>query len=160
MKALRFFALFLGVGTLHAQTPGVDCVPVQGQGWQGCAPLDNGVQQPQRSQPPPQMWMDHYGAIATDEPRGAMGASTDMQDRQSAEDVAMANCQAKGGVNCRVQISYGNQCVALVVGGKIFNVNSGATISQATEKGMQMCKPEANDCHVYYSACSRPQRIK
>ena len=105
-------------------------------------------------------WTDHYGAIATDEPRGAMGAATDMPSKISAENAAISDCKAKGGMNCTMQIWYINQCVALVVGGRIFNVNPGATVAQATEKGMQMCKPAANDCHVYYSACSLPVRIQ
>jgi len=162
MKVLFFFTLlFLSAGTLQAQQPGVDCAPIQGQGWTGCAPINPPQEQhPQSPQRPPERWADHYGAIATDEPRGAMGASTDMPDRRSAENAAASNCRAKGGVNCTMQIWYVNQCVALVVGGKIFNVNSGATVAQATEKGMQMCKPAANDCHIYYSACSLPVRIQ
>jgi hypothetical protein len=162
--------LLLLSGMVHAEgicPPGMYSTNPPGMpGPISCAPIPSYAQNPgqqatpQASQPPPERWTDHYGAIATDEPRGAMGASTDMPDRHSAEITAIAKCVAKGGVNCTTQISYGNQCVALVVGGKIFNVNTGATVAQATEKGIQMCKTSANDCHVYYSACSLPVRIQ
>ena len=161
---LLFGSLLLTCGTVNAQTA---CPPGMTPYGVGVCGYDNSQQQEPTAQlqepspqPTPQEWEDHYGAIATDEPRGAMGVSTDMPDRQSAENVAMENCRAKGGVNCTTQISYGNQCVAMVVGGKIFNVNSGPTVTQATEKGMKLCTPVANDCHVYYSACSLPERIQ
>jgi len=160
MKRLLLFCLSLLVISAHAQTAGVDCIPIQNRDWSGCAPIDNGVQQPQVLQTAPEIWEDHYGAIATDANIGAMGASADMPDLQSAENLAITDCQAKGGKNCIVQISYGNQCVAMVVGGKIFNVNYGATIAEASKKGLEMCAPAANDCHVYYSACSMPLRIQ
>jgi hypothetical protein len=155
---------------LHAEgicPPGMFSTnPPGAQGPVSCAPIPNYAQNPgqaaalQVPQPPPARWADHYGAIATDEPRGAMGAATNMLSKISAENAAMSNCKEKGGVNCDIQIWYTNQCVALVVGGKIFNVNSGASVTEAAEKGMQMCKPVANDCHVYYSACSLPVRIQ
>jgi len=167
MKILRFLLLgFLQLTSngINAQTA---CPPGMTPYGAGVCGYDNSQQQGAPAQhqklpskPLPQQWEDHYGAIATDEPRGAMGASTDLPDRQSAENSAMRDCRAKGGMNCTVQISYGNQCVAMVVGGKIFNVNSGSTVIQATEKGMELCTPVANDCHVYYSACSLPVRTQ
>jgi hypothetical protein len=62
----------------------------------------------------------------------------------------------------QIQISYRNQCVAMVIGnnGKLFNTNDDPTVDTAAQKGMQMCMPEAHDCHVYYSACSLPVRIQ
>lgn len=157
MKILCFFAFLLVATIAHAQ----DCGGMANAGGT-CVPPDVAMpgDQQQTSQPPPQKWVDHYGAIATDEPRGVLGASTDMPDRRSAENTAMEDCRVKGGVNCIITISYGNQCVALVVGGKGFTVNSGATIAQATEKGMNFCTPVANDCHAYYTACSLPVRVQ
>jgi hypothetical protein len=157
MKTLCSLVLLSVVTATHAQ----DCGGMANAGGT-CVPPDVAMPsyQQQAPQPPPQKWVDHYGAIATDEPRGVLGASTDMPDRQSAENAAMENCRVRGGINCTMQISYGNQCVALVVGGKGFAVNSGATVAQATEKGMKFCTPMANDCHAYYTACSLPARIQ
>jgi len=164
LKALCLIVLLLlGICTVQAQQPGVDCAPVQGQGWTGCAPL-NSSQQPsqgqQSSQPPPQRWQDHWGAIATYEPNGSLGAVTNMPSQSGAENAALASCQSKHGSTCKIQLSYRNQCAAMVVGGKFFNVNPGATVDEATQAGMDTCRTYANDCHVYYSACSLPVRIQ
>ena len=162
IKGVLVLALLFSGVAVHAQAacpPGT--VPYgTGNGPSACGPDDSQPQQSARPQRPPEIWVDHFGAIATDEPRGAMGASTYMQDRHSAENSAIADCHAEGGVNCVVQISYGNECVALVVSGKFFNVNDGDTVDQATKNGMEVCKTVANDCQVYYSACSLPIRIQ
>jgi hypothetical protein len=96
-----------------------------------------------------------------------VGVSTDMLDRTSAEIAAVADCMLKGGTHCIKEYWYINQCVALVVGGKDpatgeknFNINFDYTIDQATEEGMESCSSAANDCQVYYSACSLPVRLQ
>ncbi len=147
----------------HAQQPGVDCAPVQGQGWQGCAPLNNGstqqAPQQQPSQPPPR-WMDQWGAIATDEPKGILGAATGLSSKLEAQQSALADCAGKGGAPCKLEIAYNNQCAALVVGDKVYNTSSAATIQQASQSGMDRCSKVSTNCHVYYSACSMPVRIQ
>jgi len=165
MKA--FFALlFLMVGTLHAQQPGVDCAPIQGQGWTGCAPINSSQpsprgQQSQTPQAPPELWQDHWGAIATYEPSGVLGVAANMQSESQAKQAAMADCQAKsGGSNCKFQLSYRNGCAAMVLGDKVFNVNSAGALDQAVQKGMAQCSSASSNCHVYYSACSLPVRIQ
>ena len=134
--------------------------PVSGQGWQGCNDIPGYGQNQAQPQTARIRWLDHWGAIATDEPSGSLGVSTDMPSSKQAESSALADCQSKHGADCKVQITYRNQCVAMVVGGKIFNVNPGTTIAQASQAGLKTCSTAANDCHVYYSNCSLAQRIQ
>jgi len=166
MKIFLFCGLLLIASTLRAQQPGVDCAPVQGQGWTGCAPL-NSSQQPaqgqqlQTPQPPPQKWADHWGAIAVYAPSGSLGTSTNMPTQEDAESAALADCQSKHGSTCKIQLSYRNQCAALVVSAKSYNTNPGATEKEAIQKGMEICDNAKDpNCHPAYAACSLPQRIQ
>jgi len=158
--------LFLIAGTLHAQQPGVDCAPVQGQGWTGCAPIYPSQPpaqgpQPQVPQRPTERWMDHWGAIATDFAHKSAGASLDKQSRGDAEQAAIANCQSNGGLNCKVEIAYRNECAAMVVGDKGHNTAPGMTLGEAVQKGMKICVDSGDsNCRDYYSSCSLPLRIQ
>lgn len=162
MKVLGLLVLLLFAGAAQAQQqPGVDCAPVQGQGWQGCAPIDNSVQQPQRPQPPPQIWVDHWGALATDDLSGSFGAAVDMPSRSGAEGAALTDCQSKKGApNCKVELWYTNQCAAMVMGDTGHNAKAGATSDDAIQAAMKVCNTEDAHCFVYYSACSLPIRIQ
>jgi hypothetical protein len=158
MKMLRFFILFVAVAAAHAQ----DCGGVNAGGV--CVPPDvamPGYQQ-QTPQPPPQKWVDHYGAMATNEPGNVLGVATDMQSESEAKQSAIVDCQAKGGgSSCASLIAYRNGCAVLLVGNKFFNASSAATIEEATQSGMKVCATNGNtNCHVYYSACSLPVRIQ
>lgn len=154
----------LGLPAAHAQQAGVDCVPVQGQGWSGCDP--NYRPQPQQStQPsaapaPPARWADQWGAIATDNQLGKLGASMNGVDQASVESLAMNQCQNEGGTQCKILISFHNQCGAVIIGDGKINASSAATIAQASEDGLKVCSAGTTNCHVYYSACSLPARIQ
>jgi hypothetical protein len=130
--------------------------PSGAQGPVGCAPIpgynaQQQAQQQQQASPPPQ-WATRWGAIATDSPKGVLGAVVN---------VSMADCKAKGGTKCKVDIAYDNECAAVVVGDGGYNVGSDATTDKASQLGMNVCtKAGRTNCHVYYSACSLPVRIR
>lgn len=161
MKVLALLVLFLFAAATQAQQqPGVDCAPVQGQGWQGCAPIDNSVQQPQQPQPPPQTWVDHYGAMVSDDSLGKLGVAVDRADEARAWQTAEEDCHAKGGLNCTRLISYRNECVAMVLGDKTYSFSAGPTATDATQRATKKCMASTTNCHAYYSACSLPIRIQ
>jgi hypothetical protein len=158
--------LLMDVGIVHSQQPGVDCAPVQGQGWSGCAPINPSQQatqgqQPQVPQQPPERWQDHWGAIATYVPSGSLGSVSDMATSSQAEQTALADCRSKGGIACKIEISYRNQCVGMIVGHPGYSIALGPTVGEAIKNGMKMCTDAGDsNCHVYYSACSLPVRIQ
>lgn len=151
--------LLLLIGTLHAQEPDVNCVVVQNRDWTGCDPNYQPQQPTQllRPQSQPVRWADQWGAIATDNQLGKVGVSVNEPGKSSAELKALNNCQNKGGTQCKILISYYNQCGAMIVGDGKINANSAATIKQASEAGLKICSAGATNCHVYYSACSLPR---
>lgn len=164
--------LLLFSGMVHAEgecPPGMFATNPPGtQGPINCAPIPSYAQNqgqqtaPQTPQPPPERWQDHWGAIATDADNGILGTSINTLSQNQAELTALNDCQAKGGIRCKIQLSYRNQCAAMIVGGnnKIFNTNPGANIKQAVQTGMIMCGKAASDCHAFYTACSLPVRIQ
>jgi hypothetical protein len=151
--------LFLHSLSAHAEggcPPGQ--YPQQGQGWQTCVPIPgNG----QSSQPTlPVRWREQWQAIATDTPKGIMGTSIDQATADDSVTAAISDCRAKGGTDCQIEISYGNGCVAMVFGKALKNSRSGKTKEEAEQKAMQKCAQEDTECHVFYSACSLPERIQ
>lgn len=78
-----------------------------------------------------------------------------MQSRSVAEKTALADCKAKGGVPCKLEIAYKNGCVALTVSTTGYNTAADLTTQKATQAGMNTCtKAGAKDCQTYYTACS------
>ena len=157
--------LLLGSVPVHAEgecPPGMfPTNPPGAQGPVGCAPIPG--YDPQRAQPqaPPPIWEPRWGAIATDGPGGSFGASTDMPNQQSAENIALADCRAKkGSTTCSIDLSYGNGCAAMVVGDTEHNSRAGLTADLATQAAMKVCNELDAHCFVYYTGCSLPQRVQ
>lgn len=173
MKACRwllFGLLMLLVSLVHAEgncPPGYYPIGApSGQGGpQGCAPIpgDSSAQQQAQPQPqqPPQQWASQWGAIATYEPNGSLGVATHMASKVEAEQSALADCQSKHGSTCKLEVAYSNGCGALVGSNTGYVVTTNATLDEAIHAGMKTCTNSGYaNCHVYYSACSLPQRIQ
>jgi hypothetical protein len=88
-----------------------------------------------------------------------MGTSVDQMTWQAAEDTAIYDCKAKGGTDCKIEISYANGCVALVFGNALKNSKGGPNKATAEKRAMEQCGKEDTSCHVYYSACSLPIEV-
>jgi len=157
MKALCPLILLLIVTTTRAQS----CGGVQSGGV--CVPPD--VAMPdyyqQESQPPPQKWVDHWGAIATNEPTGSLGTANNIDSQSEAERTALADCQSKHGATCKLETSYRNGCGALIGSTTGYVVVSKATLDETIKAGILTCtKAGYSNCHTYYSGCSVPVRIQ
>jgi hypothetical protein len=130
-----------------------------GQDQNVCGPDDN--RQPSQQQPTPPQWVSRWGAIATALPQGVMGFSTNLRSDADATHVALSDCRSKGGTNCKIELSYGNQCIAMAVGNPGYSVDLGLTSTAASEKSLKDCtNGGAANCHIIYSACSLPVRIR
>lgn len=116
----------------------------KGNGWEACI---------EQSRPIPQ-WKDRWGAIATDESNGAFGSSSRETSKQRAMKAAITACRKHEGKNCKVKITYFNQCASVVMGTKSHFIQSDASMEQAIARGMTRCQNEDEECGVYYSACS------
>lgn len=139
-------------------------VPQQGVGWQGCAPVPGtGPSAPTYAEPR-EVWSDRWGAIAVDTiQHGSIGfaAVTGMKRKNQAEREALKACRSKGGTKCEVKISYYNQCAALIWGDHGFNTSSAPSEDQAKQMGMAKCNlAKEENCEVFYSGCSAPERVR
>ena len=133
--------------------------PVVGQGWNYCAAAPNSAAQSQQAEPSP-VWDSRYQSVAADIPKGILGTSRDQTTAIVAEQVALTDCKAKGGVSCEIQITNSNGCVAMAVGNTRLNLKSGDSKDEAEGKALRSCNEEDQNCQVRYSACSLPKRVR
>ena len=104
-------------------------------------------------------YQNRWGAIATGK-NATLGTAVDMESERDAKRVALKACQDKGGVQCKLEIAYRNQCATLVTGDSVFNTSSAPTVEEAAEMGIAKCREADSNCRVYYSECSLPVRAQ
>lgn len=114
-----------------------------------CYWVDNAAATPQA---PAAQWRSRYGAIAV--ASGAFGTANKESSYEKAEKKAMKQCKAKGGKDCRVALSFGNQCAAMAWGDTVTSSEPGADIPQAEAQALKSCGERTQNCKNYYSACS------
>ena len=105
--------------------------------------------------PPPRA--NHWGAIASDGTASHFASSTDLPDKQEAEEAALASCSLDGGAACSVAIAYGNGCGALAAGERGLSAGADVTKEFARQAAMHQCSSNGDQrCHVVHVACSAP----
>ena len=93
--------------------------------------------------------------------QGNLGRSIRTSEQERRSTSRNSRLSGKGGAPCKLEIAYDNECAAMVVGNNGYNVGADATVDKAVQLGMKICTDAKNtNCHVYYSACSLPQRIQ
>ncbi|WP_448098340.1 DUF4189 domain-containing protein [Luteibacter yeojuensis] len=112
--------------TTHASA---QCAPgIPSAGNPGCVPTNQPnspyYQESGPTQPPAQaaVWADRWGAIAIDDNSGKGGTVSSAASKSNAESEAMQRCVDNGGIQCKLMITYRNQCVAAsqkLTGGQI-----------------------------------------
>ncbi len=169
MLALFTLVLFLGVLVMaHVAHAEGGCptgmIPANGTNINSCVPIPSGYygeQQQAQSVINQPEWARGWGAIATDSIKGSLGAALGVSSQSEAEQLAIDNCQLKGGSQCQVDVSYSNGCGAMIVGDGGYNSNSAATVDEAVRLGMLVCSEAGRtNCHTYYTSCSPAVRIR
>lgn len=139
-------------------------LPANGNNINSCVPIPPGYYQQDRSHsanpPPMPLWEDRWGALATDTTTGVIGTATDMLSSDQAEKSAMNQCIKNGGTQCKSEGWYKDGCIALIVGDRNLNIQTGGSLNQAVDSGIKVCTKDDVNCHVYYSGCSLPVRIR
>ncbi|QXG50070.1 DUF4189 domain-containing protein [Pseudomonas viridiflava] len=142
--------------------------PIGGQGVAACAPIPQGNAQQPAEPRPLGKWIKTWGAVAM----GSLGlernfgVTTGKLSKTEAESDALARCAKHGEKDCKIGLSYRNQCIAIgepQINGKpnlVGNVQFFAdqTIEKASASAQTACErrnPE-NQCKVIYTACSEP----
>lgn len=134
--------------------------PQQGNGWRACVPIpgDNSSEAPR---PPSEQWVDTWGALAVTSSGQINGQATDQTTEIEAVAAAIADCKAYGGQGCTKFGTYRNQCIAIAAGNTGSRILVGKTEDEAVANAMGRCSSDnLSACHVYYSGCSLPKRIR
>lgn len=108
-------------------------------------------------------WYERYGAIMQSESTTVVGVAADNETPQGALAEAASMCGAEGAKDCKVVMTYYNQCVAWLlpsadVEGNMSGYAKGKTIKDAQKNAAKFCKDTTGKkCKVFYSACSLPK---
>ncbi|APP81143.1 DUF4189 domain-containing protein [Xanthomonas hortorum] len=124
-----------------------------------CGP-DSGTSRGDIPDPPPRPtgeWLKTWGAIAGSKATGESGAVTGKLSRQEAERKAVQLCAEGGATDCKVDLSYKNQCAASVSSDKKSFLQGAESKGIAINLAMRDCKDHGGgECKVIYSGCSDP----
>lgn len=109
---------------------------------------------------PPEWWEDRWGAIAEDG-NGVFGIVSDTKSERKARKGALQECKKRGGGECSVVATYSSQCAAIVANDIASYRGYAASEDGAIADAEMKCsKSSISGCHVFYSGCSLPVRIK
>ncbi|QWP75708.1 DUF4189 domain-containing protein [Lysobacter sp. K5869] len=117
---------------------------MHGNGWQGCA------ETPEREP----VWLDRWGAVATDKSTGAFGAADTVSERDRAVKKAIKQCKKNNGMNCEIRLTYRNGCASMVSGKERGFFQGDPARDGAISIAMRRCKDKDTDCRVVYTRCS------
>jgi hypothetical protein len=104
-------------------------------------------------------WADRWGAIADADNR-VYGIVSMMNNESEARVAALNECTKRGGMGCAVVATYYNQCAAVSAGDGGSEVWQAPTEELAIKNSMTRCDSARENCRVYYSGCSLPERIQ
>jgi hypothetical protein len=97
-----------------------------------------------------------WGAIAYSKTDKAYGYSYEMEDEQSARQVALTNCR-KHGTNCVLETVFNRTCAAVAAGGDRVGWGTAPTRDAAEQRAMTECsRTGAKGCEVQTWVCSAP----
>ena len=110
-------------------------------------------------------WEDRWGAIAVDSVTGKTGVAGSKATRQKAEEAALAICAQKGGGDCKVNLSYANQCGVIAWGNNRTSARFAATLEEASRLALNECaQVSGGTCEVFFPIaacrCARNSRQK
>ncbi|AWH31253.1 MULTISPECIES: DUF4189 domain-containing protein [Stenotrophomonas] len=163
-------SMFLGsVGTASAE--GGSCppgyYPIGGQGVQGCAPIPGGAsggasQSEVPANSPTGRWIKTWGSISESTTSDDAGVSDGKRTKAEAEAAAIARCASAGAKNCKITMSYYNQCVSWLIprwrsGQGASGIGGGPTPEDARFSAQAHCKNDGpGPCEEIYANCTKP----
>ena len=144
-----------------SQPNGPVCMPIPGYTGPAARPIQ------QASEP---VWETRWGAIAIPtrlkeetselgEGIKNLGVARRKSSESLAEQRAMQDCQLQGD-ECRLMLTYRDQCGVVVWGDSQVAFASARTIDQAEEIAMKDCTQYSANCKLRYYDCSYPARVQ
>jgi len=103
-------------------------------------------------------WIKTWGSIAGSDALGESGSALGKLSEQEANETAVRLCAAGGAKDCKVNLSFYNQCAVLVSGPESSYTQGSANIERATGLAMKACEKSngGQSCKLLWSGCSDP----
>lgn len=103
-------------------------------------------------------WIKTWGSIAGSDALGESGSALGKLSEQEANETAIRLCAAGGAKDCKVNLSFYNQCAVLVSGPERSYTQGSASIERATGLAMKACEKSngGQSCKLLWSGCSDP----
>ncbi|MCQ2996439.1 DUF4189 domain-containing protein [Pseudomonas syringae] len=103
-------------------------------------------------------WIKTWGAIATSRALGEAGTSANKLSEDEARAAAIYQCSLGGATDCKVQLTYRNQCAAFASSASAGSYFQAAETEKiAIKLAKSNCdKNSDSECKVMYSGCSEP----
>lgn len=162
MKCLLILILALLTSTVSAQcAPGIPsagnpgCIPPN----QSNSPYFQGDTDELPPAPPAGHWENRWGAVALDYSAMKAGFLTGESSQPNAETKAISTCRANGGSDCKIVISFRNQC-ASISQDQATHILSTATAATETEASNRSLKRCGGHCKEIYNQCSYPELVR
>ncbi|MBV6854413.1 DUF4189 domain-containing protein [Xanthomonas euvesicatoria pv. eucalypti] len=142
--------------------------PIGGQGIAACAPIPQGNSSSEQSYPSGK-WVKTWGAVAVGTLNNTpyYGVPTGRKSKSDATKDALNLCAKKGPTNCKVTLTYFNQCAAIAepqnasgevdMKGNVIAVGK-ASLEEAKQYATEECQKDnkTSECKVIYNKCSEP----
>jgi len=158
VKTLLLSACLLGLGHGSLSVAQTACPVGTPAGSAMCGPSPGGgAEMPSPPPRPSGEWLKTWGAISSNR-AGDMGVSSGKLSQREAEAEARNRCQAWKTGDCKIDISYRNQCVAAA--GPTGNrrgggTASGPTLDGAKNQAMKICSEvSGGECKIMVAECS------
>lgn len=168
-KCLLVLGLMSLSGTTWAQAcPG----GIPSAGNPGCIPPNNSASPYYQQTPNLQFrrpeWQLTWGAIATDS-NGNIGVAVGHLYEWTAKRKALSRCRTFGIGDCKINLTYENQCAVFAdptENGKTISgkgaIQSASSIEVATQLALTRCSAQngGRQCKIIYSDCTQPVLVK
>ncbi len=102
-------------------------------------------------------WIKTWGAIAHSRTTGEAGSAVGKLSEGEAEQAALRQCAIEGTSDCKVSLTYYNQCAALVASDSQSFFQASVSERRSIKLAKESCE-ESNSgtCKVIYSECTEP----
>ncbi|WP_082925799.1 DUF4189 domain-containing protein [Xanthomonas nasturtii] len=154
-----FLFIFLNAISLGAAFGQTACPVGIAPGSPQCG-SDSGTSRGDAPAPPPRPtgeWIKTWGAIANSSTTGGAGTTVGKLSENEARQAALRQCAAGGATDCKVKLTYQNQCSALVSSSSETFFQASPTETRAINLATKSCeKSDGGLCKVMYSECTKP----
>lgn len=151
---MKSIIVFAWIGCLYTPlAPGLDgCPPPDAAGWgAGATPANVAPAQPRI------IWADRWGALAIDDGTGQAGYIGGFASKAKARRAAMDGCEMHGSPNCKLIMTYHNQCAAVASGADKSQAYGAATEEEAKKGAMESCMKRQKNARSFIANAACPR---